>query len=378
MSNYESILARLCGYARPAGSAQEIEALKLCMGELQALGFECQIHPFSFSQFPGKLITPLSGFALVLAFSLSSSIYLALAIFLLLALLIGVTVKLGTDRNPLFRATSHNLVAQRDSVPPQDGSSTLWVAHVDSKSQNISMFTRVAAVTGAVIAVVILCAGSLVGSHYLVYTATALGVMSSIPLAICLVGSKGKGTLDNASGVATILESARRLPREVPVTIVLTGAEELGLAGATAYLGHLQKADPSWNPLVLNCDTVDDNGSIVCFTSSRLDSSVSQTISDAMKKVSPTAYIRSMVFGILTDSVVFSKAGYNAVTISRGTWNTLKKIHTEADNMVEFKGIGIPETARLITEITTLYTEDKRVNPMGSQTVNQPGIENAF
>lgn len=349
-------------HARPAGSAQEMDALKLCMGELRNLGFECQIHEFSFSQFPGKIITPLSGFVLVLAFSLFSSVYLTLSALLLLALIIGVTVKLGTDRNPLLRATSYNLVAQRDSVPPQGGSSALWMAHVDSKSQNISMFTRVAAIAGAVTAVVILCAGSLAGSQNLVYTATALGVMSSLPLAVCLVGSNGKGTLDNASGVATILESARRLPREVPVTIVLTGAEELGLAGATAYLGHLQKTDPSWRPLVLNCDTVDDDGRVVCFTSNRLAPSVRQTISDAMKKVSPNAYIRSMVFGILTDSVVFSRAGYNAVTISRGTWNTLKKIHTEADNMGEFKGTGIPETARLITEITRHYTAHQRVN----------------
>ena len=62
-----------------------------------------------------------------------------------------------------------------------------------------------------------------------------LEMLTALPVMASVVGARSAGALDNASGVATVLRAVELLARDVAVGVVLTSAEELGLAGARAW-----------------------------------------------------------------------------------------------------------------------------------------------
>ncbi|MGC4119618.1 MAG: M20/M25/M40 family metallo-hydrolase [Myxococcales bacterium] len=77
----------------------------------------------------------------------------------------------------------------------------------------------------------------------------------------------GEGALDDASGVAVVLDAARVL-RERPlrhhVRVLLTGSEESGLRGARAHVARLGSDEFSRIDAVLNVDSVGKAGSGTC------------------------------------------------------------------------------------------------------------------
>ena len=60
--------------------------------------------------------------------------------------------------------------------------------------------------------------------------------------------------------------------------------------------------------------------------------------------------------GILADSVAFSEAGMNSITISRGTIRTLARIHTRGDTSAAMSAAGAADAslflAALVREIS--------------------------
>jgi hypothetical protein len=52
--------------------------------------------------------------------------------------------------------------------------------------------------------------------------------------------------------------------------------------------------------------------------------------------------------GILTDSVALARAGWQTVTLSRGTFRTLGRIHTSRDSLATMDGRGIAGAARVL------------------------------
>lgn len=55
-----------------------------------------------------------------------------------------------------------------------------------------------------------------------------------------------------------------------------------------------------------------------------------------------------LIPGILTDSIVFARAGWDAVTVSRGNLGTLARVHTSSDTRERLDGSGIANAARLL------------------------------
>jgi hypothetical protein len=74
---------------------------------------------------------------------------------------------------------------------------------------------------------------------------------------LSVVGQRSAGALDNASGVAAVLDAAAALSPALPIGVLIADAEELSLAGARAWA----RSRPAG--VALNCDSVDDDGSLV-------------------------------------------------------------------------------------------------------------------
>ena len=344
-----SHLARLGAASRPAGSRAAAEARAYCAAILRALGFSVTERSFEYSKFTGAFAAPLAGVC-VAAFAiaifalrpLSATTLLALGVIAgIVALLFGYLGSRGVLDLPFVRAHAVNLEATKGGSEP-----TVWlVAHIDSKWQPVSMISRIAGVILSVIGLLGLVATSIstrpsvnsAAAVFLVIAAAGAG-----PLLLSFVGARNHGTLDNASGVATVLAAAELLAAEASVGVLITDAEELALAGARAWAVTRQPA------IALNCDSIDDDGELVVMYSGPAPDRLLSVFSNVARETGEPLRVLRLIPGILTDHVALASAGWTTVTLSRGTARTLRRIHTSQDTLATMRGAGIAGAARVL------------------------------
>jgi Zn-dependent M28 family amino/carboxypeptidase len=178
----------------------------------------------------------------------------------------------------------------------------------------------------------------------LVFVLAIVAAAGAIPLVLCLTGNNSPGAVDNGSGLVSVMLAVREVPAQQDIGVIVTSAEELGLAGARAYVeSHREPA------IVLNCDTIDDPGSFLCLTHGRdRGTGATAAVSRAGARLGLPVSVRGMIPGILADSIAFADAGWDAVTVSRGNLSTLARVHTSSDTRERLDGSGIAQAALLL------------------------------
>jgi len=354
-------LAALASHPRGAGTAGEENARALCAGWLTELGFTVAEHRFTYSRLPGRWGTPVAGIAVAGTMAASGHLgawvspasgLAALILMTLLLLVAGRAVaRYGVLHLPFMRSGGVNLLA----TTGERASPSLWlVAHLDSKSQPVSIALRAAGVVGVVVtwlAMAVLLIVGIAGVQIplvLWVVATLAGVVAAAPLIASTVGNYSTGALDNASGVAAVLAAAALLPADVRagVGVAITTGEELGLAGARAWAAG---RTPS---IALNCDSVDDEGDWVVMYSGTEPVPLVDALVGAFRDLPGRApgqlRARRLLPGVLTDHLALVDAGWAAVTLSRGTRATLRRIHTSADNLTLLRGDALLATGEIL------------------------------
>lgn len=346
-------LAALARAPRAAGSASESEARQYCARVLKAAGFDVTLEPFEFSQVPGRYGTPVGG--AIAWITVATTSWLGAigspAFFVALVCIAGLAIlgmwswhMLGDGVLSLgWRRTSGiNLVATRGGSTPR-----VWlVAHLDSKSQPIPSLLRVigvvtlaTALAVTIAAVVLTLAG--VPLRTLWWIGAAFASLGALPVMASIVGDDSDGALDNASGVATVLEAARM--QDSPIGVLLPSAEELGLAGARAWGWARQERGE--RGIAINCDGVDDTGALTIMYSGM---SAMEIIDAVRASADEPTRVRRMPLGLLLDSVALSDSGWRSVTVSRGSLASLRRVHTREDSLEHLRGDGISRTARVL------------------------------
>lgn len=251
---------------------------------------------------------------------------------------------------PVMRSRGVNLEATR-----ADSSPTIWLcAHLDTKSQPIPTLLRSAGIVieGAGFAMTLLfcvaiALGATVHAYFWAFGAAAT-LLGALPVVLSMVGSDSPGALDNASGVATMIAAARHSAGDPRVGVLITDAEELGLAGSRAWTRQRLKREGGATPTILNSDGVDDEGGIQVMYSGRRPQALIDAIARASRATGIRAHVGRLVPGILTDSVAFASGGMRSVTFSRGTWRSLARVHSRRDDMRRLRGTGIADVAALV------------------------------
>jgi hypothetical protein len=352
----KELLDRLSQTTRFAGSGEEVAARALCRRELEDAGFVCRDVPFEFSDWPARWGPPVSA-AVQLAVLLivitvakrgEPGVALAVLIFavVLLGWIGGQVKRRGVLSFPYGRARSSNLVAVR-------GEPRVWlVAHLDSKSQTIPMLVRIASsvalqLVSIAVALVLLAATSAVVVPRGWWLALQLiAAVGAAPAVVCVVGNRSPGAVDNASGVVAVVLAATGADSRRELGVLLTSAEELGLAGARAYA-----ATAAPNIRVLNCDTVDDSGGWRCMYSGAKPRQMTAAARAVATRAALTVRIGKLIPGILADNVAFADVRIEAVTLSRGNFSTLARIHTWRDNSIALSGQGAAEAALFLSAL---------------------------
>jgi Peptidase family M28 len=343
-------LQRLARNPRSTGSPEAADARQYCTNTLSALGYRVSERAFDYSAAVGSYGTPAGGIAALLlivvarAAALGGHRSLALA-----ALLVGAAVlalcgrwlaRRGVLVLPIMRRRGINLEARRGDADPE-----VWlVAHLDSKSQPVSLVIRAAGVVVLLVCwtIALVVAVSPQSDHVWLYV-TVASVVGTLPVLASVVGKESPGAVDNASGVATVLGAAAMLPARAPVGVLITDAEELGLAGARAWCVGRSLST------VLNCDGIDDAGQLTLMWTPPRARRVEQAFG--------AVRIIPLVPGVLVDSLAFSDAGWEAVTLSRGSVRTLRRIHTRHDSLDHLNGDGIASAARALAAAAITLTE---------------------
>lgn len=348
-------LHHLARQPRPTGSDAAADARQYCRHVLSSLGYRVIERPFEYSAAVGSYGTPAAGAATLLlvaaAATLSLGAHPAAALAVLTGGFTGVALggrwlaRRGVLALPILRRRGVNTEAVRG-----DGDPDLWlVAHADSKSQPIPLLVRAAGIVLLALTTLtafVLSIAGLVGFNAarawpVVIMAAILG---AVPVLGSLVGRGSHGAVDNASGVATLLCVAEMLPPDLPVGILFTDAEELGLAGARAWCAETRYAAGP----VLNCDGVDDVGQLTIMWTRPRAPRLEGAFRNAASRTREALRITPLLPGVLVDAVAFSDAGWDAVTLSRGSLATLRRIHTSADDLGHLEGWGIVRASLLL------------------------------
>jgi peptidase M28-like protein len=247
----------------------------------------------------------------------------------LLALL-AVALGVGMGWSALGAAREDaNLIAARPG-----GQVRRWlVAHVDTKAQHHSMAGRLVAVW-VVGATVVALSGLSVARLFAPVgpgAAVAGAVLAVLGAALASRGrlhGQSAGARDNGSGLLAVLTAAE-LSADGGVGVLITGAEEFGLAGARILArmsGELLAGRE-----VINVDTVDDEGTVYVIHHGERSGEFGARIARALAALELPVRARQLPVGILVDGVPLARAAGPTVTIGRLTWNTLRRIHTPRD-----------------------------------------------
>ena len=346
-------LARLGAVSRATGSREIADARQYCTGVLAGLGFAVAEHPFEFSAFAGRwaasvagLLIPTLATLVVLARATQSRALWLLAgvvVFALWLLIARWSSGRGVLAAPVQRQHGVNLEAVRGSEP------RVWlVAHLDSKWQPVPMIARVGGVLTLGVSLIALAIATFVLPPAVPWL-LGLTWLGATPLLLSVVGARNHGTLDNASGVAAVLTAAALIESSRALGVLITDAEELALAGARAWT-----AEGRTRPTVaINCDTVDDDGSLVLMYTGSRPASLVSALEAAASSSGEAVRVLPLIPGILTDSIALAARGWQTLTLSRGTLRTLQRIHTARDTLATMSGEGIDGAARVLARAAT-------------------------
>jgi hypothetical protein len=257
----------------------------------------------------------------------------------LLVLFVWILLGDGVLDLPWLRATGENLTARRGDEPPR-----VWlVAHVDSKSQPLPTQLRMAglAMLGSSVVLTIVALALTLGTDssriILWMCCAALAAVGGRAVVASVVRNDSPGAVDNASGVAAVLAAAALLDQTAAVGVLIPSAEELGLAGARAWV----RAHGGERAYVVNCDGVDDQGELTLMYTRTIPA----PIVDAVQRAAGAARTRRMPPGLLLDSVAFADAGWTAATLSHGSMRTLARVHTRSDALEALTGSQVDPMA---------------------------------
>jgi hypothetical protein len=361
---------RLSGSDEAQAVEQELRA------RFEELGYTTEELPFSFSTWPGRFGISVSGGILALAAIGGTWVLIAglpgaaLGVFLVAAAL-ALTPLLALDpalrKIPGGRVEARNLLFRRADARP----AWILMAHWDSKSQILPTAVRTAAVglgALALLALILLSTLWIAGEQFrsggMVVAAGITLFVVGVLMALSWAANESPGALDNASGLAALLEVAAD-NQTGDVAFLLTDAEELGLVGARFAVERLPPVQG-----VINVDSLDDHGSFYVAEGhgwQRKGSApqLAAALLTAAAVLDLPVHRRRLPRSLQVDHLPVAGAGIPALTLLRGDWQSLLRVHSARDDADRMDGTGAAEGATLLCAAVRLLREEEAAHLAG-------------
>jgi len=372
-------LARSLSFPRAVGSAGEEAAASMIEKKLSEAGYLPQREEFFIPLTPWATMKGFILFAILILLGARRLAYLYPMISALLSLSIvfflvfypsiwpkfvgSKTIPrriIGRNRKgPLRR--SQNIVA---TLAAQDRPEQYiyLVAHYDSKSQSLPVLLRAFCLFVATVASLWLgfsysCFSKETLSFlpsWLVDPALALALLGMIPILLLKTGNLSPGGLDNAGSLGVLLHLADVLKQKKPLhsqlTFLFTGAEEVGLQGAFAYLRRNKNEIEREKSYFLNLDSVGVKGATrIFFRKGALPIGREPLFVSRMEKIAKPFGIGmgSFSFGIMMDHQALLERVYRAVSLACASRKILR-VHTAGDTADQLEEEGMEEAGKFL------------------------------
>ena len=260
------------------------------------------------------------------------------------------------------RYRSSNLVATRDDAPDLVDRPRLYlVAHYDSKSQRVPLVVRIVLSAIAIGGGIAFAALNILALPIpgLAPAIIPLGIgvlLATFPLTLIDVGNSSPGAVDNGSGIGAVLHLAECLARRrdlldrLGTTVLITGAEELAVMGAEAYVRRYatalrQQADAG-GLHILNFDGVGVDGELFYDPRGRTQPGrLANLVQEVGAEWRPPLR-RFSSRGVLLDHLPFARHGFDAVTLL-GIGRATLSVHTPADAVDKLHVRGFEQAGRV-------------------------------
>jgi hypothetical protein len=348
--------------ARPrmTGTQGAQEVSDIIRARLTSYGYQIQDYPFTFSTYPGRFAVSIAG-AIFLAGTLGAAALLnmrhpgvALVVLMCVLMLAGAVAALApsiTDMLPFGRVDAVNMLAAKPGKRPR----YVLMAHLDSKSQPLPLAFRGPAIIFALIAwlaFVVLAILAVLDPVWLLPRLTTgiaiVSLISSLLLILCWAENRSPGALDNASGLATVLGVAEKEREQGDVAYLITDGEELGLVGARSIA---LKLDPVVG--IINIDGVDDEGPFVVLEKfgvppRHIAPHLVAAILSASSEMDVPARRRNVPFGLLVDHIPLARRHLPSVTLMKGTFKSMRRVHRPGDSLDLLNGSGVESAVDLL------------------------------
>jgi hypothetical protein len=358
--------------ARPrlTGSQGAQEVADIVHERLTRLGYNIQDYPFTFSTWPGRFAVSLAGLVFLVGVITTATLMqmrhpgVALVVLLLVIMLAGAIAALAsplTTMLPFGRITGNNMLAAKPGATPR----YIFMAHLDSKSQPVPLAFRGPAIFLAILtwlAFVIYALLALLDPVWMRSDITSvlavLAGAAGVILIFCWTGNTSPGALDNGSGLATVLALAEAERDRDDVAFLITDAEELGLVGARSIA---RKLNPVFG--VINIDGVDDDGPLYILEKfgmppRHIAPHLVASVLQAAHAMDLPAQRRNVPFGLMLDHLPMARAHLPAVTVMRGSFASLRRVHRPIDDVSHMSGAGIETVTRLLREALNLLRQE--------------------
>lgn len=213
----------------------------------------------------------------------------------------------------------------------------VWlVAHSDSKVQRHSLRTRMVFVPLALVGALLLVLASIGAVHWVVtLVGAACAMAGGLVIAVAGLRDGSPGAVDNATGVVAVLAAAEELGWRDEVGILITGAEELAMAGAREWARKGRSGN-----LFVNFDGVDGIGEYYLSVHHGVSPGTARSFASELRTTlrtppgAPDAKIARWyrTLGMFVDGTILAGTGMAGVTVQRGTFfGTAAVAHTPDD-----------------------------------------------
>lgn len=283
------------------------------------------------------------------------------------------------DKSPATAGLQSANILARHPAPPQNPVMTvLLTAHYDSKSQSISIRTRIVLIIILLAGILVFGLAHLMAAFYpgaaawdmmpvMMWTASVFWTASLISILRLLAmrtENRSPGALDNAGSAGVLLALADQFKenpfRSIDIVFAWTGAEEQGLLGAQALAAAWAEKPTAGRTWILNVDGAGipgalrlvEGGGLLRFPSSAYAGFLCRAAEKAGIPLSPMRLLP----GFLLDHIPFSRKGLAATSLITVSEHA-RFMHTPDDTMDLVDPAGLEEAVRLVQDVLTALDE---------------------
>lgn len=341
-------------FPRLSGTVEESRVFDILFHKLNAMNLKPNIQKFKFSTFYSRVYLKISifvGFWILFSFYINLS-----AIFTFISITITFILF-----SPFFLLTrkpenirigkvleSKNIFLKFDANSPDKADyNLLFMAHLDSKGQTITVRTRglitfTYAISIIFLIIVLILRIIFVSEGYWLFTyigIVPMVMMGAVTLIFCLnrTNNKSKGVIDDASGAVCTLEllthfiEVKKNIEKANIWFVFTGAEETGTMGIRYFHKLLKDLDKE-KTFITNFESL--GKSLYIFITKELETrnpKYSNFFTDNAKKYMFKSFFRGAARGIHTDGMYLAGKGFNLFEYS--SREVGKFMHSESDSL---------------------------------------------